>query len=188
MSLTGLILPILVSSVAVFIASSIIHMATPWHKNDFPNYSGEDAILNALAPLNIPPGDYFMPRPYVRADMKSPEFLAKLHRGPVLLMTVMENAPVNMGKAMGGWFVYLVVVNVIIALVGAAGFHTGQNHSVLLHQALLTGFAAYGLALCQMRIWYRRSLSLTLKALFDAVIYSAISAGIFVWLWPALMG
>ena len=34
-SLASLWLPILVAAVGVFIASSIIHMATPWHHSDF---------------------------------------------------------------------------------------------------------------------------------------------------------
>ena len=35
-SLAALWLPILLSAVIVFIASSIVHMAMPWHKNDYP--------------------------------------------------------------------------------------------------------------------------------------------------------
>jgi len=34
--LSALWLPILLSSVIVFIVSSIIHMASPWHKSDYP--------------------------------------------------------------------------------------------------------------------------------------------------------
>ena len=33
-SVLSLLLPIALSAVFVFIASSIIHMATPWHKGD----------------------------------------------------------------------------------------------------------------------------------------------------------
>jgi hypothetical protein len=33
--LASLWLPILVAAIGVFIASSIIHMATPWHHRDF---------------------------------------------------------------------------------------------------------------------------------------------------------
>ncbi len=38
-ALTALWLPILVSAVAVFAVSSIIHMTPLWHKNDYPRYS-----------------------------------------------------------------------------------------------------------------------------------------------------
>ncbi len=34
-ALQALWLPILLSAVIVFVGSSIIHMALPWHKNDY---------------------------------------------------------------------------------------------------------------------------------------------------------
>ena len=51
-----LLLPILFSSVLVFLVSSVIHMFSPWHKNDYPRLSIEDKIIDALRPLDIPPG------------------------------------------------------------------------------------------------------------------------------------
>ena len=35
-----------------------------------------------------------------------------------------------------------------------------------------------------MSIWYKRGWGLTLKALLDGLIYAAVTAGTFVWLWP----
>src|SRR5215510_15020674 len=87
--LSSLVLPIVVSAVIVFVASSLVHMVLPWHKNDFPKMPNEDAVMDALRPLGIPPGDYFIPRPASRADMKSPEFDEKMKRGPVVVFTVM---------------------------------------------------------------------------------------------------
>ena len=53
-------LPILLSAVIVFVVSSIIHMASPWHKNDYPRMPNEDQVRSALRPLAIPPGDYMV--------------------------------------------------------------------------------------------------------------------------------
>jgi hypothetical protein len=47
-------LPILLASVAVFIVSSVIHMAPLWHKNDYPRVPDEDKVRSALRPLAIP--------------------------------------------------------------------------------------------------------------------------------------
>jgi hypothetical protein len=60
--LSALWLPILLSAVIVFVVSSIIHMATPWHKSDFPKLPNEDQVRDALRPLAIPPGEYMIPR------------------------------------------------------------------------------------------------------------------------------
>ena len=62
-SVLSLLIPIALSAVLVFIASSIIHMATPLHKNDLKRLPNEDGVMNALRPFNLPPGDYGLPRP-----------------------------------------------------------------------------------------------------------------------------
>ena len=68
---TALWLPILLSAVIVFVMSSIIHMASPWHKSDYPKMPREDEAMDALRPLAIPPGDYMVPRVTGRAEMTS---------------------------------------------------------------------------------------------------------------------
>lgn len=47
-SVLSLLIPIALSAVFVFIASSIIHMATPWHRNDLMTLPNEDGVMNAL--------------------------------------------------------------------------------------------------------------------------------------------
>ena len=62
-SLADLWLPILLSAVLVFVASSVIHMALRWHSNDFKRFAAEDAVMDALRPFNLAPGDYAAPLP-----------------------------------------------------------------------------------------------------------------------------
>ena len=88
-SLSALWLPILLSAVFVFIASSVLHMATPWHKNDYRSVPQEEQVTAALRPLAIPPGDYMVPRPKSMEQMRSPEFAEQMRQGPVLVMTVL---------------------------------------------------------------------------------------------------
>src|SRR5881397_784957 len=108
--LAALWLPILVSSVLVFVVSSAIHMASPWHKSDYPKVPNEDKVRDALRPLAIPPGDYMVPRPTSTQEMKAPEFLEKVKQGPVLVVTVLPNAMMSMGTNLALWFVYSIIV------------------------------------------------------------------------------
>jgi hypothetical protein len=103
--LSALWLPILVSAVLVFVASSVIHMASPWHKSDYPKMANEDQVMDALRPLAIPPGDYFFPRPASREDLRSPAFADKMKKGPVVVMTVMPGV-MSMGRNLVLWFLY----------------------------------------------------------------------------------
>ena len=182
--LTQLLLPILLSAVGVFLASSVIHMASPWHKSDYPKMANEAVVMDAMRPLAIPPGDYFFPRPGSMAEMKAPEFIERTNRGPVILMTVMPNGVMPMGAIFVKWFVYLIVVSTLVAIVASTSLHAGTPATFVFHQTALVAFAAYALALWQLAIWYRRSLSITIKSTVDAVIYAAVTGAIFAWCWP----
>jgi hypothetical protein len=170
--------------VLVFLASSVIHMASPWHKSDYPRYPREADVLDALRPVAMPPGDYFMPRPDSMADMKSPAFIEKMNRGPIVLMTVFPNGISPMGGTFVKWFVYLLVVSALAAALAGPALSPGAPSRAVFHLVFGVAFAGYGLALWQLSIWYRRSLNITIKSTVDAVIYAAITGGVFVWLWP----
>ena len=90
-SVSALWLPVLLSAVFVFVASSIIHMVLPWHNSDYPKMPDEDRFREALRPLALTPGDYFVPRGEGMKDMKNPAFIEKLNQGPTMVMTVMPN-------------------------------------------------------------------------------------------------
>ena len=89
-------LPILLSAVFVFVASSIIHMVLPYHKGDYRKMPAEDDVMEALRKFNIPPGDYMMPCAGGSQEMKSPAFAEKLKKGPVMIATVMPNGRFSM--------------------------------------------------------------------------------------------
>jgi hypothetical protein len=182
--LSALWLPALLSAVLVFIASSIIHMASPWHKSDYPKVPGEDRVMDAMRPLAIPPGDYMMPRPASREDMRSPEFLDKMKKGPVMMITVFPQGEMSMGRNLGMWFVYCAVVSVLAGYIAerAVGPHAAFRPVFKFTGAI--AFIGYVLALWQMSIWYRRAWSTTIKATIDGAIYATLTAAAFGWLWP----
>ena len=177
-------LPILVSAVVVFLVSSVVHMVMPWHKTDYARVPDEDAARAAIGPLAIPPGDYMLPRPIGRDDLKSEAFINKVHQGPNLVMTVLPNGPWSMGRNLGLWFAYLVVVGVFSAYVAGRALPQNPMGGEILRFTSTVAFIAYAAALWQMSIWYRRAWSTTIKATVDALIYSMITGGIFLWLWP----
>lgn len=185
--MTGIVmlwLPILISSVLVFIASSVIHMLSPWHKNDYPRLANEDAFRNAVGPLDLPPGDYMIPRPQSRADLQSPEFLEKANQGPNVIMTVLPKGMMGMGRNLALWFVYLLIVGVFCAYVVGRSTPPGAVYMHVFQLVSTVAFIAYAAALWQMSIWYRRSWNITFKATVDALIYGLLTAGVFGWLWP----
>ena len=181
--LSALWLPILLSAVLVFVASSLIHMASPWHKSDYPKMPNEDQVMDALRPLAIPPGDYFFPRPAGRDDMTSPAFAEKIKRGPVAVMTVMPGG-MAMGRNLGMWFVYAIVMSAFAAYIAGRALAPGAVYLQVFRFAGATAFIGYSAALWQMSIWYRRAWLTTIKSTVDGLIYASLTAGVFGWLWP----
>ena len=182
--ISSLWLPILLSSVIVFIASSIIHMASPWHKTDYPRLADQDKVLDALRPFAIPPGDYFMPRANDMKHMGTPEFAEKMKQGPVFVMTMMPNGVMSMGRNLGMWFAHIVVLGVFGAYVASRELSAGTPYLKVFQLVGTTAFLGYSAALWQMSIWYYRSWSITIKSTVDGLIYALLTAGTFSWLWP----
>ncbi len=183
-SIISLWLPILLSGVAVFIISSIIHMVLQYHKNDFVKLPSEEQVMDDLRKANIPPGDYHFPHANDMKDMKSSEFVEKMKRGPVGLMTIIENASPNMGKQLFLWFIYSIIVGIFAAYITGNALAPGADYLAVFRFAGTTAFVGYSLALLQNSIWYKRNWAATLKSMFDGLIYSLFTAGIFGWLWP----
>src|SRR5689334_8521870 len=182
--LSSLVLPIVLSAVFVFIASSIIHMASPWHRSDYPRVPNEDRTREALRPLAIPPGDYMIPRPASRAELRSPAFAEKINLGPVVILTVLPNGPMSMARNLSLWFLYCAANSVFAAYIASRALLPGADYLEVFRFAGATAFIAYVVALWQMSIWYRRSWLTTIKATVDGFIYACLTAGTFGWLWP----
>jgi hypothetical protein len=182
--LTALWLPILLSAVAVFLVSSLIHMVLTYHKSDFKAVPSEEAIMASMRPYNIPPGDYFMPYCRDMKEMSSPEYIEKLNKGPNVIMTVRPNGPGSMGKSLTQWFLYSIVVGIFVAWIAGRALGAGAEYLDVFCFAVVTAFAGYGLAVLQQSIWWGKSWMTTTKTVFDALLYSLVTAGIFGWLWP----
>ncbi len=177
-------LPILLSAVIVFIASSIIHMLSPWHKNDYPKLPNEDKVQDALRPLALPPGDYLIPCAGSMNVRNTPEFQEKLNKGPVLIMTVWPNGMGSMARNLVLWFLYSLVVSIFAAYITDRALPPEASYLQVFRFAGASAFIGYSLALWQMSIWWRRAWSITIKATIDGLIYGLLTAGVFGWLWP----
>ena len=104
--LTALWLPILLSAIIVFVASSIMHILLPYHRSDYQRLPDEDKLLVALRSAGLKRGLYIFPF-CTHKEMKSPVVIEKYKQGPVGMMTVLPTGPPVMPKFLGMWFVYL---------------------------------------------------------------------------------
>jgi hypothetical protein len=178
-------MPILLATVLVFVASAIIHMGPFWHRSEFPQLPDQDRMQDALRPFGLKPGEYMLPKPKEMKDCNAPEFVEKLKRGPVLVMTVMPSGPMSMSKPLAQWFVYVLLVSVFCAYLAQAVLPAGAPYLHVFRVAGTAAFLSYAVGLWQQSIWYHRPWSTTIRHTLDGLIYGCLTGGAFGWLWPA---
>ncbi len=183
-SMTELWLPILLSAVAVFIASSIFHMVIPIHKGDFKKMPGEEKILAEMRAQGVQPGNYCFPMCESMKDMGSPEMTAKCNLGPVGFAHVNPNGPCNMGKSLILWFLFSILVGAIVALAAGPILPRGADFKNVFHLTGLAAVMGYALGTIPESIWKGQTWGVTLKFVFDGVVYGVITGLTFAWLWP----
>lgn len=183
-SIVSLAIPILLSAVIVFVASSILHMVLPFHHGDLKKVPKEDEFLEAVRRLNLPAGDYASPHAASSADMKNPAFKERMRRGPLVLMTVAPGSSSGMGTSLVQWFLYCVLVSIFAAYITGRALGPGVDYLQVFRFAGATAFLGYSMALLQHSIWYRRNWGTTVKSMVDGLVYGLLTAGTFGWLWP----
>jgi hypothetical protein len=183
-TLVGLWLPILVSSVLVFVASSLVWQVLGAHKWHVKGVPDEAAAREALAKQSLGPGMYTIPYSADAAAMKDPAFQEKLAKGPVALITIRKPGMPDKSRLLGSWFVYLLAVSYTAALVCGQTLHRGAAHLQVFLVAGAVAFAGYSLAQVPNAIWWGRPWKSALKELADGILYAALTACAFGWLWP----
>ena len=141
-SLTSLWIPILASAGFVFVTSSVIHMVLGYHASDYGMLPGEDDVQAALRKFNLPTGDFMLPCAQSPKHAASQEFREKLARGPVMSLTILPNGGTSMGRSLGLWFLFCVLVGLFSAYVAALTLPAGSHYRVVFRVVSTVAFGA----------------------------------------------
>ncbi len=185
--LAALWLPILLSAVIVFIASSIMHMVLPYHKSDARQLPDEDKLMASLRGAGLQRGIYVFPYCNPK-DMKSPAMLEKYKQGPIGMLTVFPPGPPVLPKFLAMWFVYCLIIGVFVAYITTHAHPLvvahGEPFWAVFRVASTSAFLAYGLANLSNGIWKGQPWGNVIKEVVDGLVYALLTAGTFGWLWP----
>lgn len=177
-------LPVVVSAVAVWLVSAILHMVLKYHRADYRQLSDEESVAQGIRKAGPAPGLYVMPYCTDMAQMKDPAVRKRYDEGPVAILTVLRNGPPAMGKYLGLWFLFCFLVSFVTAYVAR---HTLSPGTDLLEVLRITGtvaFVGYGFGYFQDSIWKGIPWSNSLRGLIDAAIYGLVTGLVFRFLWP----
>ena len=181
-SVGALWLPVVVSAVLCWFAGALIWMVLPHHKSGYKGLPDEQAARNALSGLAA--GQYNIP--HIPDPSKiSDEDRQKFADGPVGMLTVFPDGMPNMGKAIGQQIVYFLIGTVFIAYCASVALMPGANYMDVFRFVATVGFLTFGWGLVPFAIWYGILWSTMARYLVDALVYGALVAGAFAWLWPS---
>ncbi len=183
-TLDALWLPILVSTVLVFVASSLVWMVLPHHRSDVKGLADEAAVMEAIGHQALAPGLYNFPHAATPKDMQHPEFQDKMAKGPVGMISVWPKGPINMGKSMGQWVTYVLVISIVVAYVTGRTLGAGASFPAVFRLSGTVASLAYASAIVPSAIWWGRPWSVTWKEVADGIVYGLLTGASFGWLFP----
>ncbi len=181
-SLVSLWLPILLSAVVVFIASSVIWMVVQYHHSEWRKLPDEETARSALKGTS--PGQYSVPHAASAADRKDPDWQEKYKEGPAVMLVVFPHGSLAMGKQMVQWTIYCLVVSFLVAYVTSVALSAGAEYLQVFRIAGTVAVLTYAGAAPMKSIWFGHQWSATAKDALDGLIYGLLTAGVFGWLWP----
>ena len=159
-------------------------MVLKLHKKDYGQLDNEAEVMATLRQAGVKPGTYAFPACMEPGEMGSPEMLEKYKQGPVGLMNIMPSGPPAMGKFLGQWFVYSVVISVFVAYLTGRTVGPGADYLGVFRVAGTAAFLVYGLSNPVDSIWKGQPWGTTMRHTADGLVYALLTAGVFGWLWP----
>ena len=181
--LTALWLPIVLSAVIIFVASSIMHMLLPYHHGDYKQLPEEDKARSALREAGLKRGLYVFPFG-THKEMNSPAMIEKYNQGPNGMMIVFPTGRPAMGKYLGLWFAYCLLVGFFVAYLAAHTIPEGTYYLAVFRVVGSAAFLSFGLGPLANVIWKGYPWGFVIKEVIDGLIYALLMAGTFGWLWP----
>ncbi|AKE52177.1 hypothetical protein [Kangiella geojedonensis] len=184
-SLLELWLPILLSGLFAWIASALIHMVVKYHNTDYKKLNDEGGISDAIDKSGDAVGFYTLPHCADFNEMNDPAVQARFKKGPIAIVTVMENGLPPMGKLLTQQLIFFVLGSLLMGVIGCFALTKGAVPSEIFQLLFVVGFFGFGWASIPYSIWFGHPWKVTIKYLIDAIIYSVVIAATFTWLWPA---
>ena len=177
-------LPILVSSIAVWVASVLFWTVMPHHRSDLGRLPDEDAARQALGPQGLAPGQYMIPYAVTHKDLQDPETPRKFEEGPVGFLTVVPSGVPTIGSKIMLSVVFYLLISTVVSYLASRTLDPGADYLTVFRVTGTVAWLAYGTATVPDAIWFGRPWSVILKGQLDALVYGLLTAGFFSWLWP----
>jgi hypothetical protein len=181
-ALTSLWLPILLSGFGVWLASSLIWAVIQYHNSDWKPLADEESARNALQ--GTPVGQYALPYAADNKARAEESWQAKYREGPAAMIVVVPHGELGMGKQLGQWLAWCLLISILVAYVAGITLPPGAEYLKVFQVTSTTAILAHGGGAGMNMIWFGATGGRSVKDIVDAIVYGLVTAGIFGWLWP----
>ncbi len=182
--LAHLWLPILISAVAVWIASAVAWMALGHHQKDQDKLPDEEGLLAAVRSMGIKPGNYGFPHFGSRKECHTPEAKKKWEVGPMGQLSVWGK--ISMGRNMVLTFVVYLVVSFLIGYIGSVALKPGASFGQVFQLMGTAGVLAYCFSFIPGGIWFAQKPRALVMCVLDGVAFGLITGAVFAGMWPKM--
>lgn len=184
-TLASLWLPIVLSAVAIFFASSVIHMVLKYHQPEYRKLPDEDAVRAAFNRSPLEPGQYVIPHCADSKAMASPEMQKKYVDGPIAAIWVGPRGPISLGPHLLRWFLYTLVVCTLCAYLATVVMpNPGMGFMHVVRVVGTAAFLAFAMAHWSNVVWKHQPVRAALLDTLDGLIYGLLTGVVFAALWP----
>lgn len=176
-------LPIIISAGVIWVASAVIWMAMPHHKNDFDTLSNEAEFINTIKGLNLKPGNYGFPNFCDKSKMNDPEMKKKFEEGPLGIINVWPPQK-GMGMNMLLSFLVYLVVSLLIGYLGWEALGPNKSFGKVFQILGTAGVLSYSFAFIPNGIWFNQKRQALMMNILDGIILGLLTGLVFASLWP----
>ena len=186
-SVSELWLAILLAGLLCWIASALIHMLIKYHNADYKGLTNEEAVSAALAEKDPIPALYTLPYCIDMKAMGEEHIQKKFNDGPVAMITIMPNGMPPMGKLLTQQILFFIFGSFLIGYLATLSISTNADFMMVFRQVFVAAYLTYGRAQIPYSIWMGQPWSNCIRYMLDALIYAAVTASTFAFLWPSLL-
>lgn len=174
-----LLLPIILSAIALFVASFVSWMVVRLHKDDWRKLEKEDEFFAKVQELKPAVGSYNFPH-CTPENMKDSAMQEKLNQGPCGVMTIFPPGQ-SMGRNLGLTFAHYLGVSFCIGYLATLAFERGAAFGDVFRFVATAGLIAFLAGIIGHAIWFRIRI---IGHLIESIVYALIMGVIFAALWP----
>jgi mannitol-specific phosphotransferase system IIBC component len=172
-------LPILVSAVVLFIASSIAWTVLTHHFHDHNKLPNEEEFMAQVRSMELPNATYIFPLYLSHKDAQNPDNVKRYNDGPRGVIMLWD-VP-NIGRNLGLTFLYFFIIATVTAYIGWASMGPGVGFLKAFQVIGAIGVLVFASSGQLNAIWFPRR---TLNDFLDGVVFGVLMGLVFGLLWP----